>query len=532
MKWKWKQAVVLIALVSAMSVTSAAATGAAAMKEEIPEWASEEIAVWQELGLLKGNERGQVLPYEKVKKAEFVAFINRVFQYKAQSGESFKDVPQDAWYAADISKAVASGAIIGDGDRRIAPLEYLTREKAAIIVQRVFQVPTANDETSLFKDDDDISSWAKEAVYALKEKGYMEGTPAGEFLPKKSLSRAEAVKMIHNAMGRLIADHESYSDVTGDNLVVNTAGGTFAAMDLTGDMYIAPGVGDGDLSISDSDIAGTLFVNGGGAESIYISNSMVNKLVILKPLSPVRVVLSGTTHVSTIIVRSDSELVVENEASVEELHAHAAVEVSGKGMIESAVIHASGVVFEHSPRQWALNGNKTKIAGKLVTEDGSVKSPIIIYPSPNPNPGTVKEPDHYTYAEATEQFGSDGAEGLVKRYIAFLEDPTYTPSIANPNVSMPDFANAVTFVDYQFEVQPSIFATMPAVNTSLLNEDRTMLWIGTDEGITSISLGNNRMKSYSKEGGQLLDDKVLLLLSDGDAGVFVITETGVTHIYQ
>lgn len=125
-----------------------------------------------------------------------------------------------------------------------------------------------------------------------------------------------------------------------------------------------------------------------------------------------------------------------------------------------------------------------------------------------------------------------GAEGLAKQYLAFLQDPSYTPSIANAGVEMPDMVNAITFVNYQFTLKPSIFASLRGVNTSVLDSTRTYLWIGTDSGVTRINLLTNEMTGYTAEGKQLYDDKVLLLISDGGKGVFAITLTGVSHIYQ
>lgn len=57
-------------------------------------------------------------------------------------------------------------------------------------------------------------------------------------------------------------------------------------------------------------------------------------------------------------------------------------------------------------------------------------------------------------------FSSTGAEGLAKQYLTFLQDPSYNPPIANKDVVMPDLVNAVTFVNYEFNIKPSIFASM------------------------------------------------------------------------
>ena len=139
----------------------------------------------------------------------------------------------------------------------------------------------------------------------------------------------------------------------------------------------------------------------------------------------------------------------------------------------------------------------------------------------------------YTYDEALSKLGSSDAEASVKMYIGFVQDATYHPATANPDVDMPtDLSNANTFVNYEFAVKPSLFPALRGVDTSVLDPNRKNLWIGTDQGVTKIELKSNKMTEYKTANKQLVDDKVLLLISDGGKGVFVITESGVARIYQ
>ena len=139
----------------------------------------------------------------------------------------------------------------------------------------------------------------------------------------------------------------------------------------------------------------------------------------------------------------------------------------------------------------------------------------------------------YTYDEALSKLGSSDAEASVKEYIGFVRDATYHPATANPGVDMPtELSNANTFVSHEFEVKPSLFPALRGVNTSVLDHNRKNLWIGTDEGVTKINIKNNKTTEYTAADGQLVDDNVLLLISDGGKGVFAITESGVARIRQ
>jgi len=139
----------------------------------------------------------------------------------------------------------------------------------------------------------------------------------------------------------------------------------------------------------------------------------------------------------------------------------------------------------------------------------------------------------YTYDEALSKLGSSDAEASVKAYIGFVQDETYHPATANPAVDMPtDLSNANTFVNHEFDVKPSLFAALRGVDTSVLDHNRKNLWIGTDAGVTKVDLKTNKTTEYKKANKQLVDDKVLLLISDGGKGVFAITASGVARIYK
>ncbi len=573
MKFKWKQGIAAVAATSALSFAFASVSGAADVKEKLPSWAATEIASWKDIGLIKGDAQGNILPNNAITRAEFIAFINRVFNYPEQSGMSFKDVPRTAWYAADFDKAVAAGALIGDSSGEMSPLRSVTREEAAAILSRVFHVTAAREVGTRFKDDAQIANWSKEAVYALKASGYVAGTPDGSFQPKKALTRAEAVKMIDNVMGTLIADGQDHASLSGDNLVVNTAGGTLSNLHLNRNLYITPGVGEGDLKIVNAKIGGTIYVNGGGANSISITDTQAAEIVINKKKSPVRIIFAGTTQVPRITLESGSildnqmateirEVILNSElqgefvfngkygtvnvtksasentitfaqqASVQSFVANSGAKVVGAERILQAIINVLGVQLDQAPKTLELNAGEVTINGKAIKkgqEQGIAGAPGGGTSLTSPTTNLSKR---YTYEEATAALSSDGAEGLVKQYIAFLLDETYKPSVANPTVAMPDLTNAITFVNAEFSLKPSLFPSLRGVNTSVLNETGTLLWVGTDQGVTKINLKNNAMTSYTTQSGDLTDNRVMLLIDDGINGVFTITQTGVSHIYR
>lgn len=524
MQWKRMAAPLSAVMLLGALYSAGPAAAAGPEAEKLPEWAAAELTYWQSAGLLQGNEKGELLPAQQVTRAELAAMLDRIFQFNARSEASFTDVPANAWYADNVSKAAAAGIIKGTGDGRFQPQSIVTRQEAATMAARAFQVSQESASAAPFADDAQVGAWARESVYALKAAGYAQGNPAGQFQPLQALTRAEAVKLLHNIMGGLIHDASEHREVNGRNLVVNTAGGSLLGADLSGSLYLAPGLGEGDFAIGQSTIAGTVYVQGGGVHSITITDSTIGQLVIDRADGPVRVVIEGDSAIDAILIQSEeAQLELAEGVSVGQWElAVDSVLVNGKAKTSDTI----GKPEEQEP------GKETEPGSGNGTSSGGS------YPGGYPGGGTVVTPETpkttalYTYEQAQSQLANTGAEALVKQYLTFLADPTYTPALASPKAQMPDLVNAKTFVDYQFTVKPSIFPSMRDINSSVLNASRTTLWLGTDEGVTKVDLATTTMTPYTTAEKQLVDNRVLLLIDDGATGVYVITETGVSHIYH
>lgn len=547
--------IVLMTVISTL-VLSQGIPAFAATTETVPSWAANEIQTWIDSGLLKGDQNGLYHPNDNLTRAEFLTFVNRVFNFTDQSSTAFSDVPKTAWYAAEIAKAYEAGITTGVGNGKMAPLNTITREEVASILRRAFFVTGTGSSGSSFPDDGQISSWAKKAAYAMRDTGYISGDASGSFMPKKNATRAEVVKMMSNVMGRLISSGGSYAGITGRNVVVNVDGATLSDLDITGDLYITCGAGQGNVVIKNAKVTGTIFVSGGG--SISIENSKIGNVFLDKPKGSAAIALNGTMVSGDLTAASQtdialigskiSDLTIESKADgstvrldsasgLNTFTADAKASVKGSGAIASAVINVNDVSMEQTPAKLTLNADSVTVAGKTVQKETSVT------PAPTSGKGgkggSHSDPvdpvdpnatELYDYDTVLKNFSGSGAQGLVKQYINFLQDPTYTPSIANVKTSMPNFTNAITFVNAEFNIHPSLFPALRDINTSVLDSSRSNLWIGTNSGVTKIQLSDKAKTVYDLESQHLKDDKVLLLISDGGTGVYVITVTGVSHI--
>lgn len=327
------------------------ASGEKEMPDISGHWAASEISKWASLGLAKGGPDGTFKPDDAVTRAEFIAFVNRVFNYTEKSEITFKDVDGTAWYADDIAKAVKAGILKGDGAGNANPDLPITRQEAAVILARAFSLEVKNpDAANVFEDSGEIASWAKESVSVMVENGYIAGRPGNIVAPLDDITRAETVKMIDNVMGELKNAAGTYTDSVEGNLVVNTAGVELKDMVIGGDLYLTEGIGDGDVTLDGVTVKGRTLIKGGGENSIIINNSSLEGTVaVLKVDGKVRIVAAGSSAIANLQLNSGATLQTQNLTgtgfeSVEILGVISeGQEITLEGDFENVSIEAPGV---------------------------------------------------------------------------------------------------------------------------------------------------------------------------------------------
>ncbi|WP_107689214.1 S-layer homology domain-containing protein [Coprothermobacter proteolyticus] len=169
-------------------------------------WAQHDIELMAGLGIAKGVGDNKFNPDGNVTRAEFVALLVRSFGVPIEpvSETSFKDVPPDAWFAAEVEAAYKGGIAIGFEDGTFRPYAQVNREQIAVFIVRAMNWTVEDEEAdallSKFTDQAKISSWAKEAVAVAVQKGIVLGRPDGNFDPQANATRAEAVVMLKRVL--------------------------------------------------------------------------------------------------------------------------------------------------------------------------------------------------------------------------------------------------------------------------------------------------------------------------------------------
>ncbi len=158
-------------------------------------WAYESTKYLNEKGILKGMDNGNFEPDRSIKREEFAKILVLAFNLKAEGEDkAFTDVDTNEWYYEYVKIASQNGIINGIGDVVFGVSLELSRQDIAVMLARVLDKNDVSGEA--FTDDAEISSYAKDAVYTLKNMGVLSGTGNGAFEPKRAVTRAECAKIV------------------------------------------------------------------------------------------------------------------------------------------------------------------------------------------------------------------------------------------------------------------------------------------------------------------------------------------------
>lgn len=279
------------------------------IKENV--WYSDAISKWGQSSIIAGYEDGSFRPQKEVTRAELASVIDRIFALEdTTNSKSYKDVDQAKWYQAAIDH-ISSAGIMNDAGENFNPNEPATREELAYAFSKAYKLSGTNNKE--FKDQEAISDWATEAVNALIGNGYMVGMPDGNFAPKAHLTRAEMIVVIDRLTSTIIKEAGTYKESIDGNLVVNTKDVILKDMTISGNLYLAEGIGTGDITLDNITVKGTIFVEGGGENSVKLNNVSLAHAMDIEVIKPVRIVNKGKKI--SVKLRNHSKVILEGDFS-------------------------------------------------------------------------------------------------------------------------------------------------------------------------------------------------------------------------
>ena len=163
-------------------------------------WADEYIAYAETNGLWYESKVDS--PDKAITRAELASLASNTIEmpHLTKEIDLFDDVTAASRHYYDILAMSLGGVMVGD-NRKFRPDDHITREEMAVISERLYAIvdhtkTNAEIVKNRFADFEEISLWAQNAVYSAVEKKNMHGIAGKTFAPKKSLSRAEAIKVM------------------------------------------------------------------------------------------------------------------------------------------------------------------------------------------------------------------------------------------------------------------------------------------------------------------------------------------------
>ncbi|ETT73340.1 metallophosphoesterase, partial [Paenibacillus sp. FSL R7-277] len=166
-------------------------------------WAQASVEKLASKYILTGLTDSKFAPNTTTTRAEFAAMMVRALGYSSSGSAdvSFKDTPSGAWYTGSVGTAAELGLVQGGTDNNFRPNDIITRQEMTVILVKAMALagsplPASELQPAAFKDADKIAGWAQQDVAKAVQAGLITGTPAGQFQPGQSATRAEAATVI------------------------------------------------------------------------------------------------------------------------------------------------------------------------------------------------------------------------------------------------------------------------------------------------------------------------------------------------
>lgn len=338
---------------TAMAQTDATVVQQQAFTDLSGHWAKQDIERWSAQSILKGFPDGTFHPSASISRAEFIAVVNRVFGFHATSKAEFGDVTREAWYHDALLAAREAGYFNGFPNNEAKPLQPITRQDAVVLLARAFKLQAvvgASDAAASFTDAGQLSADGKAAIRALG--GVVGGYADGAFKPKGEITRAEAAALLSKMIGGYFGQAGSYkgSRISG-HTVVNVPDVVLHDAAIAGNLYLTPGIGDGEVKLNHVAVTGETFVSGGGAHTVIVEGSAIPVMVVDRPDGIVHVRASDGTKIGRIKANHEAIVELGSDISVEQMTLSGRAElVLGKGAaVKTLIVQEDGVVIGGKP---------------------------------------------------------------------------------------------------------------------------------------------------------------------------------------
>lgn len=287
-----KKSPMIMGLIGAMLLSTNAFAAVPSDFSDFPtDWSAPAMTHAVQNGLLNGSD-GKILPKGLLTRAQMATMVNRAFASSAKASlTSFTDMVPGVWHYDEMAKSVQMGAFQG-ADGKLSPNDPITREQAFAVLARAFGLADGKASSlDKFSDGAQVSSWAKGAVAALVEQGYVTGAN-GALNPQSYITRAEFAQVM-DALVAAYGDQDLKDQTVEGNLILRT-NSTLENVTVKGDLILADGVSA--ASLKNVTVTGRLVVRG-GTDGVKLTKSTAKGgIQLANPNGTPKLTIDGKAH--------------------------------------------------------------------------------------------------------------------------------------------------------------------------------------------------------------------------------------------
>ncbi|WP_105618983.1 S-layer homology domain-containing protein [Vallitalea okinawensis] len=211
-----------------------------------------------------------------------------------------------------------------------------------------------------------LVTYALNSVSTLVNAEGINGYPDNTFRPKSPITKAETLTIVDNLIGTYINEPGEYilSDNNQGVVIINNENVTLMDSNTSNNVFITQSVGEGDVELNNSTIEGSVFVEGGGINSIKFIDCNISSVITGKKNSTVRIVADGNTNIKDTNITSST--ILDNK-SIDGFE-YISIDIQVNNSEEIELIGSFSNVLVHSPANIKL-GDKTSVSNMTVVSD-------------------------------------------------------------------------------------------------------------------------------------------------------------------
>jgi hypothetical protein len=164
-----------------------------------------ELEKFDHFAYVLGYPEGDIKPLNNITREEVAMIFYRLLTDECRNEylsdvNSFIDLNGNGWSTMAISTLYKANIITGYPDGSFRPTESITRAEFATIAAKFDKLNLSN--TTKFTDI--TGHWADKYITSAEIKGWINGYPDLTFKPEQDITRAEAMALINNVLGRKV----------------------------------------------------------------------------------------------------------------------------------------------------------------------------------------------------------------------------------------------------------------------------------------------------------------------------------------